>query len=318
MEKDLYFIDRNILSKLKEDNYLSSKIKQLTNDTFDIDKYIDDPVYAPYVPFLSILPSLLESGFGRLPSKQEYENYCNHVFNYLFHGLGLIDDYENDESQFSFEKDDIDSYLEIKKFRRSEALLDPKSSKFYKAWVVDFKENEDTYNLLSEFHKDYSRLDKKQRNDELNILFSYVTNNKISKKNIALITIILAICGNPCASGILYHRDKGKINTPWNVYSDLSIFNVFHFASSINEAIFHINKTIDELNVIPPFTKMLIVTDDKKLFDYYKILYKNIIDEKDNKIIIEQFTEQNQFAFSDSLLEKNKESFEKIKNFLNS
>jgi hypothetical protein len=311
MERDLYFIDRNILSKLKEENYLSSKIKQLTNDKFDIDKYIYDPV-------LSILPSLQESRFGRLPSKQEYENYCNNVLNYLFHGLGLIDDYENDESQFSFEKDDIDSYLEIKNFILSEVLLNPNPSNFYETWVEDFKEDEDTYNLLSEFHKDYSHLNKKQRNDELNILFSYVTNNNISKKNIALITIILAICGNPCASGILYHRDKGKINTPWNVYSDLSIFKVFHFASSINKAIFDQNKTRDKLNVIPPCTKMLIVTDDKKLFDYYKILYKNIIDEKDNKIIIEQFTEQNLFAFSDSLLEKNKESFVEINNFLNS
>jgi len=63
---------------------------------------------------------------------------------------------------------------------------------------------------------------------------------------------------------------------------------------------------------------MLIVTDDQKLFDYYKMLYQNIIDKEDNKIIIKQFTEQNLFTFPDSLLEKNKESFVEINNFLNS
>ena len=311
MERDLYFIDRNILGNLKKKDYLSSKIKQLTNDMFDINRCIS-------TSFVSILPVLKEARFGRLPSKQEYESYCNEVFNYLFYYLGMIDDYKNNESMFSLEKEDINNYLKIEKFQHSEILLDPNPSKFYRAWVEDFDEDKATYSLLSEFHKDYSQLNKNQRKDELNRLFSYVTDNNISKKNIALITIILAICGNSCASGILYHNNKGKINTPWNAYSDLSIFNLLHFAHSINETISKLNKTRDKFDEILPFKKMLIVTDDQKLFDYYKMLYQNIIDKEDNKIIIKQFTEQNLFTFPDSLLEKNKESFVEINNFLNS
>ena len=300
MERDLYFIDRNLLDQEKE-------ICQIINDKSNGNAKIGSGSSS----FCSIISILKECSFGYKPKRTEYKKYLKEI-------LSLISEYNNQsgkisiapEEKFKHEKERITRFLDYLNknscFQLIEDVIFSNNIKEVKNTIIKLTRIED-YNLISEFHADYSNYTSQQREDKINELFNYIKEKNLKKNSIYTITLILAIWGDKNAHGVLYHKG----NSAWNVYSDLSIFELFHFSLEINKLI---SKYKEE-----SIKNIMLVTKDEKLFNYYKYLYSQVINKKDNKIPVNKLSLEIEFLFDGSqsqLVNASSQHLNEIESFL--
>ena len=297
-ERDLYFLDRNILNQ-----FLTGKLDTfrdtIRNQTNNIQAF-DNTTYSA----LSILPILREGCLGACTNRDDLIQYYSEIFSF-------ISDWYVDPKKakltaktacYRKEIQDLDRYLELFGSTGNnpygligvEILFNGDGEKLKNTMISSIDDDMKNYNLIQNFYNNYSPKNKEERKKYLYALFDYAIDNDIGN-NICLFTLILAICGNQIAQGIIYHKN----NSPWNAYSDLSIFDIFNFAYDIND-LFKDNPNID------PFENIMIVTSDKNLFEYYKFVYLFSLN-RQNKIPIKNLDQLNFFPFI-----KNEEGVRKL------